>query len=79
MLQVLHVAAMRRQLEVVECLLSQGLKPNPKSARGWTPLDEAVSQKDRMMVRIIQDTKASSSSKMAADRTGVKNCTPSLA
>ena len=52
-MQVLHVAAVRRQLEVMECLLSLGIKPNPKSARGWTPLDEAVSQKDRMMVRLI--------------------------
>ena len=49
--QVLHVAAIRRQLEVMECLLSLGLKPNPKSARGWTPLDEAVCLKDRAMVR----------------------------
>lgn len=48
--QVLHVAAIRRQLEVMECLLSLGLKSNPKSARGWTPLDEAVCLKDRAMV-----------------------------
>ena len=47
---MLHVAALRRQLEVAECLLSLGLRPNPKSLRGWTPLDEAVCLKDRAMV-----------------------------
>ena len=49
------MAAMRRQLEVAECLLSLGLRPNPKSAQGWTPLNEAVCLKDRAMVQPGRD------------------------
>ena len=39
----LHVAVLRHQHAIIRLLLEAGIPPNLKNARGWTPLDEAVS------------------------------------
>ena len=54
LLQALHVAAMRSQLEVVKALLAAGMSPDVRSARGWTPLEEALAARHQETALLLQ-------------------------
>ena len=52
-MQVLHVAVLRRRVAVLLALLDAGIPPNLQNSHRWTPLDEAVSLKDKGMVMLL--------------------------
>lgn len=51
--QVLHVAVLRHHHELVEALLDFGFPVGIRNERRWMPLDEAVSARDRRMVKLL--------------------------
>ncbi len=50
-MQVLHVAVLRKHTPTVESLLAAGFPVSEESARGWLALDVAVEAEDRPMVK----------------------------
>lgn len=51
--QVMHVAVLRQQHEVVQALLDFGFPLAVKNSRRWEPIDEAISLRDRAMVKLL--------------------------
>ncbi|BDA42329.1 Ankyrin repeat domain-containing protein 13B [Coccomyxa sp. Obi] len=50
---VMHVAVLRQQHEVVQALLEFGFPLAVKNSRRWEPIDEAISLRDRAMVKLL--------------------------
>ncbi|CAL8467988.1 g7526 [Coccomyxa elongata] len=50
---VMHVAVLRQQHEVVQALLDFGFPLAVKNSRRWEPIDEAISLRDRTMVKLL--------------------------
>lgn len=51
--QVLHVAVLRRNKQLVQGLLDFGFPGDLKNARRWEPLDEAVALRDFELTRML--------------------------
>ncbi len=51
--QVLHIAVLRRNRELVQALLASGFPGDLKNARRWEPVDEAVALRDFELTRIL--------------------------
>ena len=51
--QVLHVAVLRRQYDTVQALVEYEFPLACKNARRWLPIDEAVALRDRRMVKVL--------------------------
>ena len=51
--QVLHVAVLRQHYDTVQALIDFGYPLGCKNDRKWMPLDEAVSLRDRRMVKLL--------------------------
>ena len=51
--QVLHVAVLRQHYDTVQALIDFGYPLSCKNDRKWMPLDEAVSLRDRRMVKLL--------------------------
>ena len=49
----MHVAVLRQQHEVVQALLDFGFPLAVKNSRRWEPIDEAISLRDRAMVKLL--------------------------
>ena len=52
LLQVLHVAVLRRRKETAQALLDAGFPVGEESSRGWLALEVAVEAEDRPMVKV---------------------------
>lgn len=57
-MQVLHVAVLRRHHDTVQALIDFGYPLICKNSRKWMPIDEAVSLRDRAMVKLIHEADA---------------------
>ena len=51
--QVLHLAVLRQHYDTVQALIDFGYPLFCKNSRKWMPLDEAVSLRDRRMVKLL--------------------------
>ena len=51
--QVLHLAVLRQHYDTVQALIDFGYPLFCKNIRKWMPLDEAVSLRDRRMVKLL--------------------------
>jgi len=51
--QVLHVAVLRRHYDTVQALMDFEFPLMCKNGRRWMPIDEAVSLRDRRMVKVL--------------------------
>ena len=51
--QVLHLAVLRQHYDTVQALIDSGYPLFCKNSRKWMPLDEAVSLRDRRMVKLL--------------------------
>jgi ankyrin repeat protein len=50
---VLHVAALRHHYDTAQALVDGGFPLAARNARRWTALDDAISMRDRRMVRLL--------------------------
>lgn len=57
--QVLHVAVLRQHYDTVQALIHFGYPLSCKNGRKWMPLDEAVSLRDRRMVKLLHGAEIS--------------------
>lgn len=51
--QALHLAVLRRRASVVLALLDAGFPPDAKARGRWTALDDAISLKDKELVKVL--------------------------
>lgn len=49
----MHVAVLRHQYELVQALMESGFPLAAKNSRRWEPVDEAISLRDRRMVKLL--------------------------
>lgn len=53
MLQALHLAVLRKRASVVLALLDAGFPPDAQSRDRWVALDDAITLKDKELVKVL--------------------------
>lgn len=52
-MQALHIAVLRKKPSLVLALLETGVSPSVQNTRRWTPVEEAVSLRDKELVKLL--------------------------